>query len=122
LRRIEGDRRVINTNDWNVLCLIFNAQRHREFVKGTPFRIELIMPHKDGEWIADQCAYLKHLTPIGYLTEGQFADYKEQAVPLESDLANPFSYWLSEKVDFHEARNEFDGDDARAISPALAGA
>jgi len=111
----------LTQNDWNVLCLIFNAQRHREYVKGTSFRIELIMPQEAGERIADECGYLKHLTPIGYLTEGQFADYKDQLIPPESDLANPFSYWLSEKRDFHETRNEFDGKDARGMSSTLAG-
>src|SRR5258708_14354192 len=80
----------LTQNDWNVLSLIFNAQRHREFVRGSPFRIELIMPHSVGERIARECAYLRHLTPIGFLSEGNFSPYKDQEIAPESDLANPF--------------------------------
>ncbi len=110
----------LTQNDWNVLSLIFNAQRHREFVKGAPFKIELIMPQKIGERIAGECAYLRHLTPIGFLTDGEFAPYKDQDIPPESDMANPFGYWLSEKTEFHSARDEFDGVEARmpATEPA----
>ncbi len=111
----------LTQNDWNVLCLIFNAQRHRQSVKGSSFRIELIMPHAAGEWIAADCAYLQHLTPIGYLTEGRFAEYKDQSIAPESDLANPFGYWVNQKVDFHYARGELDGTEARRATPELAG-
>lgn len=111
----------LTQNDWNVLSLIFNAQRHRQSVKGSPFRIELIMPHAAGEHIAADCAYLQHLTPIGYLGEGRFAEYKEyydgnQDIPPESDLANPFEYWLNQKLDFHRARRELDGSEARHVA------
>ena len=87
----------LTQNDWNVLSLIFNAQRHREFVKESPFRIELIMPQDIGEKIAGECAYLRHLTPIGFLTDGDFADYKEHKLAPESDMANPFGYWLHDE-------------------------
>jgi hypothetical protein len=112
----------LTQNDWNVLCLIFNAQRHREFVEGSPFRIELIMPQDAGQRIAAECAYLKHLTPIGFLTEGRFSDYKDQEIPPESDLANPFAYWLNQKIDFHRGRGELDGHEARSVAPEFAGA
>jgi len=112
----------LTQNDWNVLSLIFNAQRHREFVSGTPFRIELIMPHDTGEQIARDCAFLKHLTPIGYLTEGRFDDYKEaRDLPSDSDLSNPFAYWLNEKYEFHTTRGDFDGEDARMESAETPG-
>ena len=109
----------LTQNDWNVLSLIFNAQRHREFVKGNPFKIELIMPHKFGERIASECAYLRHLTPIGFLTDGEFADYKDQDITPESDMANPFGYWLNEKSEFHRTRGDFDGVEARVLVPEL---
>jgi hypothetical protein len=106
--------RVVGTsltqNDWNILSLIFNAQRHREATKGEAFQIELIMPHKTGEGIRTDCAYLKNMRPIGYLTDGRFADYKREnfAIPPESDMANPFAYWLTQKSEFHCNRRELD--------------
>ena len=101
----------LTQNDWNILSLIFNAQRHRESTKGAAFLIELILPHDTGEWIKKECAYLKNMFPIGYLTEGQFAEYKnkydeEEEIRPDSDLANPFVYWLSEKRAYHRAREE----------------
>jgi hypothetical protein len=96
----------LTQNDWNVLSLIFNAQRHREFARGSVFRIELIMPQQSGEQIKEDCAYLKNITPIGYLTEGKFADYKDKEIPPESDMSNPFGYWLSEKSEYHRMRGE----------------
>ena len=67
------------------------------------------MPHQAGERIAEECAYLKNITPIGFLSEGNFDRYKIESVTPESDLANPFAYWLSEKLNFHQIRSEFDG-------------
>jgi hypothetical protein len=100
LLRIVGTS--LTQNDWNVLSLIFNAQRHREMAKREPFVIELIMPHAAGEWIKKECAYLKNMMSIGYLTDGQFADYKlMDSIPPESDLSNPFAYWLAEKQQHH---------------------
>ena len=84
-------------------------------------RIELIMPHDAGERIAADCAYLKHLTPIGFLTEGDFSEYKDQEIQPESDLANPFAYWLNQKIDFHRARGELDGHEARSVIAELEG-
>jgi hypothetical protein len=100
----------LTQNDWNILSLIFNAQRHRAATRGKPFTIELIMSHSGGEGIKRECSYLKSVLPIGYLTDGKFADYKEnKAIPPESDLANPFAYWLSEKMQFHRLRDELKG-------------
>jgi hypothetical protein len=101
--------RVIGTsltqNDWNILSLIFNAQRHIELNGGEPFLIELIMPHDAGERIKSDCAYLKNVFAIGFLTDGNFSEYKtSELIPADSDLMNPFAYWLSEKLTFH--RNE----------------
>lgn len=95
----------LTQNDWNVLSLIFNAQRHREMVKGAPFQIQLIMSHKTGLEIQKQTSYLKNLTPIGFLSEGKFARYKNRRIP--SDMNNVFAYWLKEKIYYHRKRGEF---------------
>lgn len=109
----------LTQNDWNVLSLIFNAQRHNEFVKGTAFRIELIMPPSAGEYISKECSFLEKLIPIGFLTEGQFTEYKDPTFGPESDLSNPFCYWLNEKTEHHRLRSELSAslsDDETALS------
>jgi hypothetical protein len=108
--------RVVGTsltqNDWNVLSLIFNAQRHREITKGEPFVVELIMPQEAGEQIKKDCAYLKNVISIEFLTEGRFAEYKTpEKIPVESDLNNPFAYWLSQKQEFHRNQLRARSDD-----------
>jgi hypothetical protein len=116
----------LRQNDWNILSLIFSAQRHREATNGTAFVIELIMPHKYGEGIKKECGYLKRLTSIGYLTEGRFDEYKEtydrnEEIQPDSDLANPFAYWLSEKQLFHESRSELSATTGNEDSAQLMG-
>jgi hypothetical protein len=108
----------LTQNDWNVLSLIFNAQRHRELTGRSAFRIELIMPSEAGEAIKEQCGYLKNVMPIAFLSEGNLAAYKEfapyqedRAIPVESDLANPFKYWLVEKLQFHKSKRELESGD-----------
>ena len=100
----------LSQNDWNVLAIIFNAQRHRERVKKSPFRIELIMSQRSGIEIQSNCSYFKNITPIGSLTEGQFAEYRQyesEDPPVSSELANAFFYWLREKIHHHRTLNEF---------------
>jgi len=100
---------ALTQNDWNVLSMIFNAQRHREITKGTPFRIELIMPHGVGVAIAKECSYLENLTPIGFLTEGdELAAYKEvdSGAPLTSEMNNPLAFWMKQKIQFHKNRGD----------------
>ena len=94
----------LTQNDWNVLSLIFNAQRHRESVNESPFQIELIMPHEAGVQITQECSYNRHLTPIGFLTDGDFAGYKQGL--LTADMKNPLYYWLQQKILFHRGRGE----------------
>lgn len=96
----------LTQNDWNILSLIFNAQQHNEIRFGSPFKIELIMPQERGEDLAQECPYLKNLTPIAYLTEGQFSDYKDQAAASTPELRNPFAFWLKEKYVYHYSRSE----------------
>ncbi len=50
---------ALTQNDWNVISLIFNAQRHKELTNGSPFRVELIMPHRAGTEIAKDCCILR---------------------------------------------------------------
>ena len=98
----------LTQNDWNILALVFNAQRHLEYTNGTPFPIQLIMPQRDGERIAKECAYLKNIFPIGYLTEGEFAAYKDPEKEPKPGMDNPFAYWLNEKTEYHRSRDELD--------------
>lgn len=111
----------LTQNDWNILSLIFNAQRHLEAKKMPLFSIELIMPQRGGTWIGRDCAYLQKVRPLGFLSEGNFAEYKdyeEEDPPPESDLANPFAYWLKEKREYHVARQElFAGRVVSTASP-----
>jgi hypothetical protein len=96
----------LTQNDWNILSLLFSAQRHREMLGKSAFRIELIMSHDGGTRIEQECSYLAGLTPIGYLTDGDFALYKEDAALHDVDMANAFAYWLNKKITFHRQRNE----------------
>lgn len=96
----------LTQNDWNVLSLIFNAQRHREIVKGSAFKVELIVSQATGERIFEQCSYLKNLFPIGFLSEGNFAPYKKNR-RIPSDMENVFAYWLKEKIYYHRKRGDF---------------
>ncbi|HVB55081.1 MAG TPA: hypothetical protein VNE63_01440 [Candidatus Acidoferrales bacterium] len=100
---------ALTQNDWNILSLIFNAQRHAELTKGAPFRVELIMPHGAGIRIKDDCSYLKNLTPIGFLSDGDFTAYKErgEGQAPTSEMKNPLFYWMKQKIMFHRNRGEF---------------
>lgn len=99
---------ALTQNDWNVLSMIFNAQRHSELTKGVPFRVELIMPHPAGQAITRDCSYLEGLTPIGFLTEGDFAGYKEEdQAALTAEMKNPLAYWMKETIQFHTKRGDF---------------
>lgn len=111
----------LTQNDWNVLSLLFNAQRHMELVKKAVFRIELIMPQESGKEIQRNCSYLKNITPIGFLTDGQFAAYKEEGPLPDPGMKNPFAYWLKEKIGYHRKRNEFGGGALGGIMAELAG-
>jgi hypothetical protein len=97
----------LTQNDWNVLSMIFNAQRHREFVRQRSFKIELIMPQTAGDWVTEQCSYLKDVFPIGHLTDGDFSCYKEtDTTPTTTEMQNPLFYWLKEKIRFHQTKSE----------------
>lgn len=108
---------ALTQNDWNVLSLLFNAQRHRELTQGAAFRIELVMPQRAGSEIRTACSYLKNLTPIGHLSDGDFAAYKEDDLAATtSEMKNPLFYWLKEKIEFHRNRGEL----TSPLQPAIA--
>jgi hypothetical protein len=100
----------LTQNDWNILSLIFNAQRHRERFGQSPFNIQLITSQKGGKTIERDSAFLKNLMPMGSLTEGQFDEYRnhDEVDPLpNSDMANGFFFWLREKINYHQGNREF---------------
>jgi hypothetical protein len=109
----------LTQNDWNVLSLIFNAQRHRQITRNLPFQVQLIMSHQTGLNISQQCSYLKELTPIGFLTDGKFARYKNKSIPPE--MKNVFAYWLKEKIYHHRKRGEFGLGDLTPTMAEIAG-
>ncbi len=106
----------LTQNDWNILSMIFNAQRQKELTKEVAFRVELIIDQGAGVEITRSCSYLRNVTPIGQLTDGDFADYKDEACATP-DMKNPLFYWLKQKIQFHERRGDFGGS---ALGPAMA--
>lgn len=98
---------ALTQNDWHILSLIFNAQRHREITKGSAFRIELITRHGTGIAITRECSYLRYLTPIGHLTDGDFSEYKEDESTHSAEMKNALAYWLKKKIRFHQRQGEF---------------
>src|SRR5216684_1044218 len=105
----------LTQNDWNILSLIFNAQRHRELRRKDPLRIELIMSRLGGESIQASCSYLKNTFPINHLSDGDFSGYEDYDLPADSELRNAFAYWLKEKINHHRRGAEFD----LPIGPAM---
>lgn len=96
----------LTQNDWNVLSLIFAAQKHLELKGRRVFSIELIMSQERGVQLQEECSYLRHLTPIGFLREGAFADFKDSTAPLSKEQKNPFAYWLREKIRYHTSKRQ----------------
>jgi hypothetical protein len=100
----------LTQNDWNVLCLIFNAQRHKESVGETAFQIELILPPASCSEIERTCPYLRRVIPISQLKEGNMDVYLDDNLPPPDSepMRNPFFYWLKEKMTYHLNRDGFD--------------
>ncbi len=112
---------ALTQNHWHVLSMIFNAQRHAELTKGVPFRVELIMPQGAGESIVGECSYLKNLTSIGQLTEGDFAPYKDDPSAITSEMKNPFFYWLKQKLIYHNGNGDFGATPVGSALDTIAG-
>lgn len=111
----------LTQNDWNVLSLIFNGQRHRSASRSraAPFRIELIMPRDSGDHVCHTCSYLQNLVPIDQITDGDFVRYRDRH--LADDLRNPLFYWLKEKIVYHYRRGDFKGFSVGQTVRELAG-
>lgn len=100
----------LTQNDWNILCLLFNAQKHRQRVRKGGFRIELIMSQKGGVYVRNSCSFLENALVIGSLSDGDFGkfrDFEERDPTFDSDWANPFFFWLREKLKFHQKQSHF---------------
>jgi len=117
----------LTQNDWNILSLIFNAQRHNMFLGKEPFPIQLIMPQKDGLAIEKTSTYLKNILPMASLKDGgDFSPYeneewKTENPPIGDDEANPFFYWLKQKINFHQSEKNFGTEPISATMSKVAG-
>lgn len=97
----------LSQNDWNLISLIFNAQNKQYRTKKECFKVELIVDQEIGETVKKEYSYLKNITPIGYLKDGDFSNYlKKEKLPEPSALDNPFAFWLKTKSQFHHRGNE----------------
>jgi hypothetical protein len=115
---------AMTQNDWNILSLVFNAQRHSIFLSEAPFTIELIMPQKDALATEKSSAYLANIIPMASLKDGDFSpyeDWSDQYPPSSLDEANPFFYWLNQKLNFHQSKGEFGADPLVGIMAKVAG-
>jgi hypothetical protein len=92
----------LSQNDWNLLSILYHAQRHRAEATGRTFAIQLIVGRQACERILESCSFLDNLVPIGFLTEGSFDVFKEPPPEATSnEPQNPLAYWLTEKIDHH---------------------
>jgi hypothetical protein len=108
----------LNQNDWNVISLLFNSQYNQLLSKKSCYKIELIIDQPDGENVKKECSYLQNITPIAYLPDGYFGNYKEnkrKKLPKTSGLDNPFMYWLKTKTNYHLKKGEFNIKDCKIL-------
>ena len=105
--RIVGCR--LSQNDWNIVSLLFNAQYRQSLRRKGCFRVELIMPHSDGESIRKEYSYLQTIVSIAHLKDGDFTLYLDEAHG-GSELQNPFRYWLKTKIRHHMESKELESD------------
>ncbi len=99
----------LSQNDWNLISLIFNAQNAQYNVLNKCFKIELIMDIENFDSFKKEISYLKNVTPIYQLKDGDFSDYNKPKEEREgSELDNPFEFWLRTKVKFHISEGQFD--------------
>jgi len=108
-------------NDWNVLSLIFNAQCHREAVGRPIFNVELLVPPSTGANIQEQCSYLRGLTTIEHLSEGEFDLYQGEDWSSDAELRNVFAYWLKQKISYHHAHGNLGSGELQGAMAKIAG-
>jgi hypothetical protein len=106
----------LSQNDWNLISLIFNAQNAQYNDSKKCFKIELILDINNFDSFKKEMSYLKNVTPIYKLEDGDFSGYEtplaERVKP--SELDNPFEFWLKTKVKFHISEGQFDVGTAEA--------
>jgi hypothetical protein len=99
----------LSQNDWNLISLIFNAQNAQYNSLKRCFKIELIMDIENFDLFKKEISYLRNITPIYQVNDGDFSDYKKPREEREgSELDNPFEFWLKTKVKFHISEGQFD--------------
>lgn len=96
----------LTQNDWNILSLIFNAQRHREQLNRAIFRIELIQSPEAGRRIQNESSFISGITAIEFMTEGEFSGYASEPNERDPGMSNVFAYWLKEKITYHHRRGD----------------
>jgi hypothetical protein len=62
---------------------------------------------------------LRHLFPIGQLSDGDFEGYREGNIT--ADMKNPVFYWLKEKIGFHHRRGDFGTSSVGATAIEVSG-
>ena len=61
------------------------------------------------DFFKKEVSYLRNITPIYQLDDGDFSDYKKTREEREgSELNNPFEFWLKTKVKFHISEGQLD--------------
>ncbi len=100
----------LSQNDWNLISLLFNAQYKQYKSRRDNFKIELIMSNKASKFIEKEYSYLRNIIPITERKDGIFKDVfeKEDDFPVNSEVRNPFKYWLKNKVKHHISKKQFD--------------
>ena len=98
----------LTQNDWNILSLIFNAQRHCQAIGNDTFTIELIAPVKTGNAIKYSCGFLDKILTIDQLSDGDYEIFRQGEDVADTDANNPLEYWLNQKILFHNRRGECD--------------
>lgn len=100
----------LSQNDWNLISLLFNAQYMQLIKTRRCFKIELIMSNRACKRIGKEYSYFKNLIPITEIKEGiPKEDFEqEETFPINSEIRNPFKYWLKKKTQYHITKKQFD--------------
>jgi hypothetical protein len=69
------------------------------------------MSQKGGISVSGSCSFLENALVIGSLSDGrhfhEFKRFEKTDPPFDSDWANPFFFWLREKINFHQTQGHF---------------
>ena len=94
----------------NSISLLFNSQYQQLNNPEECFHIEPIMSNASCKNIESEYSYLKNITPITERKDGSYKeDFEaEDDLPLNSEVKNPFKYFLNAKVKYHISKKQFD--------------